>query len=678
MAILAADIALTWYDDNHTGIVANLYGDRQGSIGLSWQKMVVYQARILETLETSPCFAMQPGYLLRNRYRIEKALAAGGFGETYLAIDLDYPGQRQVVVKHLKPARQDPETLKVAARLFEAEAKALAEMGEISDRLPMLYAYFEEQGQFYLVQEFIAGETLTNELGTKPLSEAQTLVVLQEILAGLKVVHDRNKIHRDLKPDNIIRRASDRKLVLIDFGAVKEVRQTSTGNPNPSLSASIGIGTKGYMPTEQAIGFPRLTSDIYAVGAIGIQCLTGRHPAGLFDDDILALRWRHLCTVSSKLARLLDKMVAQRHTDRYGDALEVERAINKLIASQNPLIVIFRLFSHSISSLKAKLIFPKSLSVPINLGRREMLMSLIGIGTLSALGGSFVASLMHSWDRENRSSKLQIPEVTKPVNILLLGIVTNLSDVRDGNITDRKNAGYNQEVDSLQGSSGTIMLIRFDPISKGVIILGFPKDTKIEFNGKPVKINLIDKKSGIGSAASAVSNTLGGVEIDRYIRLNNFGLKSLTDVLGGLIIVVPKDMKYQNDSKHLNVNFKAGKQLLDGKKLMSYLRFQENVNDDLRGIQRQHDVIKAMIKQWSNSTNIARIPELISTVKKQIDTNLNVEEIIALGGFADKAKSNNYAIETMILPGSYDHKGYWIPSETEIGKMAARYFDHGA
>jgi eukaryotic-like serine/threonine-protein kinase len=279
---------------------------------------------------------MQPGYILRNRYRIDRALAAGGFGETYLAIDLDYPGQRQVVVKHLKPAQQDPDTLRLAARLFESEAQALAEIGETSDRIPMLYAYFEEQGQFYLVQEFIAGVSLTQELGAQPLSEAQTLLILQEILVGLKVVHGKNKIHRDLKPDNIIRRTIDQKLVLIDFGAVKEVRQAAIGNPNPTLSVSIGIGTQGYMPTEQALGFPRLASDIYAVGAIGIQCLTGQHPAALFDDDILALRWRHLCPVNPELANLLNKMVAQRHADRYGDALEVGEVIEQLIAAQNP------------------------------------------------------------------------------------------------------------------------------------------------------------------------------------------------------------------------------------------------------------------------------------------------------------------------------------------------------
>ncbi len=278
---------------------------------------------------------MQPGYLLRNRYRIEKALAAGGFGETYLAVDIDYPGQRQVVVKHLKPLNNDSKTLEIARRLFESEAKVLAELGETSDRLPALYAYFEEQGEFYLGQEFIAGQTLTDELGGQQLSEVQTIGVLQEILAGLKLVHGRNKIHRDLKPDNIIRRAKDGKLVLIDFGAVKEVRQVANLGMK-HLSASIGIGTPGYMPTEQAIGFPRLASDVYAVGAIGIQCLTGQAPHELFDEGVLALRWQHLCRVSAGLAMVLEKMVAQQPHERYENGMVAAEAIDQLLLAQPP------------------------------------------------------------------------------------------------------------------------------------------------------------------------------------------------------------------------------------------------------------------------------------------------------------------------------------------------------
>jgi tetratricopeptide (TPR) repeat protein/tRNA A-37 threonylcarbamoyl transferase component Bud32 len=275
---------------------------------------------------------MNPGELLRNRYRIEKALAAGGFGETYLAIDLDYPGQRQVVVKQLKPAQSDPATLEIARRLFESEAQVLADLGETSDRLPALYAYFEEQGEFYLVQEFIAGQTLTMDLAGRQLSESQTIEILQEILASLQVVHGKNKIHRDLKPDNIVRRTQDSKLVLIDFGAVKEVRQAT----NLGQTASIGIGTSGYMPTEQAIGFPKLASDVYAVGAIGIQCLTGVEPHKLFDEDALVLHWQHLCQVSSSLAAVLEKMVAQQVNSRYRDGMEAAAAIERLSIAPPP------------------------------------------------------------------------------------------------------------------------------------------------------------------------------------------------------------------------------------------------------------------------------------------------------------------------------------------------------
>jgi eukaryotic-like serine/threonine-protein kinase len=280
---------------------------------------------------------VNPGDLLRNRYRIEKALAAGGFGETYLAVDLDYPGQPEVVVKHLKPQQSDPQALEIARRLFESEAGVLAELGKSSDRIPTLHAYFEEKGEFYLVQEFIAGQTLTKELANKKLLESETIGILREILVGLREVHGKNKIHRDLKPDNIMRRSSDGKLVLIDFGTVKDVRRATNLSLNP-LSVTVAIGTDGYMAPEQGIGRPRLASDVYAVGAIGIQCLTGQYPHMLFDDDTNKFVWRHLCQVSQGLAAVLEKMVAYQTNERYGNAIEAMEAIDRLlVARQSPM-----------------------------------------------------------------------------------------------------------------------------------------------------------------------------------------------------------------------------------------------------------------------------------------------------------------------------------------------------
>jgi eukaryotic-like serine/threonine-protein kinase len=291
---------------------------------------------------------MQPGDLLRKRYRIQKALSAGGFGETYLAVEEnpDYPIPRKVVVKHLKPQDKDPELLEVARRLFKTEAKTLAALGETTDRIPTLYAYFEEtsnwlfqkRSEFYLVQEWIDGHTLTAELAQGKRSEAQTIEIIHQILTGLSLVHHPERsninptIHRDLKPDNIIRRASDNKLVLIDFGNVKQIRRPNPNNPNTQISA-ISFGTPGYIPIEQGMGKPQLASDIYAVGAIAVQCLTGKYPTTLLNGDTLEFEWRHLCQVSDEFAEILTKMAQSRAIYRYQDAAEAKCAIESLLPS---------------------------------------------------------------------------------------------------------------------------------------------------------------------------------------------------------------------------------------------------------------------------------------------------------------------------------------------------------
>jgi eukaryotic-like serine/threonine-protein kinase len=274
---------------------------------------------------------MQPGQLLCDRYQIEQALARGGFGETFLAVDTHLPSKPLVVVKLLKPIYNDPDTLQVAQRLFNMEAETLEQLGKDNDRIPSLYAYFQLKGEFYLVQEYIQGETLTAELQGRKISESDTLTMLKEILTGLTNVHREGKIHRDLKPDNIIRRAQDRKLVLIDFGAVKQVR-TATINPN-SVSRTINIGTPGYMPNEQGMGSPKPASDIYAVGAIAIQCLTGSHPHSLFDEHNLTIEWQHLRQVNRDFTTVLNKMIARDYHQRYANATEALKAIESLIPS---------------------------------------------------------------------------------------------------------------------------------------------------------------------------------------------------------------------------------------------------------------------------------------------------------------------------------------------------------
>jgi serine/threonine protein kinase len=182
---------------------------------------------------------------LLSRYKIIKELGEGGFGDTHLAEDTALPGNPYCVVKHLK-RNPDPAASAIIQRLFEEEAKVLHNLGK-HDQIPSLAAHFQEKGEFYLVQEFVDGHDLNREIiPGKKLSEKQTIELLQEILEILAVVHQKNIIHRDIKPSNIMRRRQDGKIVLIDFGAVKEIgvftvnskglSQLSTGNfPCPLL-----------------------------------------------------------------------------------------------------------------------------------------------------------------------------------------------------------------------------------------------------------------------------------------------------------------------------------------------------------------------------------------------------------------------------------------------------------
>jgi len=267
---------------------------------------------------------------LRGRYKIIQKLASGGFGDTYLALDRDLPDSPKCVVKHLQPKNPNPRTLDIARELFAKEAKSLYRLKH--EQIPKLYAYFEENGEFYLVEDYIEGEDLSKtELSPgKQLSEAEVIKLLQDILEVLAYVHQENVIHRDLNPRNIIRRRQDGKLFLIDFGAVKEI-QSLTTNEQGQTRATVVIGTPGYLPSEQASGHPRLSSDVYAVGAIAIQALTGIHPNQLYaDTNTLELIWRDRIQVSSSLASIIDRMVSYHCNQRYHSAVEALEAIASL------------------------------------------------------------------------------------------------------------------------------------------------------------------------------------------------------------------------------------------------------------------------------------------------------------------------------------------------------------
>jgi serine/threonine protein kinase len=192
------------------------------------------------------------GTTLQGRYKIIERLGRGEFGQTYIAEDTQRPGKPHCVVKQLHPNRNDEKSLQLARRLFATEAETLENLGR-HDQIPQLLAYFEEDQEFYLVQEFIDGYSLSEELppGTC-LGESEVVALLKDILGVLDFIHGHHVVHRDIKPANIIRRQVDRRLVLIDFGAVK-LLQTQIA---PQESSTVAIGTPGYAPPEQWSGKP--------------------------------------------------------------------------------------------------------------------------------------------------------------------------------------------------------------------------------------------------------------------------------------------------------------------------------------------------------------------------------------------------------------------------------------
>ncbi|MEL7511432.1 MAG: serine/threonine-protein kinase, partial [Cyanobacteria bacterium J06554_3] len=252
-------------------------------------------------------------HILSGRYKVLRALASGGMGQTFVAEDTQMPGNPICVVKQLKPAADDPNFTATAKRLFFSEAETLQKLGT-HDQIPRLLAYFEEDNEFYLVQDYVEGHSLDQEIALgQRWSESRVVQLLQDILGILSFVHGQNVIHRDIKPENIIRRDRDQKLVLIDFGAVKQIQLSQLHLPGNTVA----IGTHGYMPPEQISGHPRMNSDLYAVGKIAIQALTGLLPTQLNQDSDGELIWRDQATTSDGLAQFLSKMVKTYHTFRY-------------------------------------------------------------------------------------------------------------------------------------------------------------------------------------------------------------------------------------------------------------------------------------------------------------------------------------------------------------------------
>ncbi|HAJ64487.1 MAG TPA: serine/threonine protein kinase [Cyanobacteria bacterium UBA8543] len=278
---------------------------------------------------TNFCRTCGSKLLLKDRYRAIKPLGQGGFGKTFLAVDEDKPSHPRCVIKQFFPQAQGTNTVQKAAELFTQEAVRLDELGK-HPQIPELLAYFSQDNQQYLVQEFIDGKDLAQELADSgPFKEAQVRSLLNDLLPVLQFVHQHQVIHRDIKPENIIRRTNRGvgevgQLVLVDFGAAKVASGTALARTGTA------IGSAGYAAPEQSLGRAVFASDFYGLGVTCIHLLTGMHPFDLFDPRENAWVWRNALNspISVTLGRILDKMLESAINRRYQSAAEVLKDLN--------------------------------------------------------------------------------------------------------------------------------------------------------------------------------------------------------------------------------------------------------------------------------------------------------------------------------------------------------------
>ncbi|MBD2384099.1 serine/threonine-protein kinase [Cylindrospermum sp. FACHB-282] len=268
--------------------------------------------------------------LFRDRYEIVRILGRGGFGVTFLAKNTPLPGSPLCVIKQLYPKVTSAKSWQRSCQRFEKEAKILGQLGSHS-QIPMLLDYFEGNGEFYLVQEYVRGSTLAREVRrTGPKSEAAVKQFLQELLPVLQYLQKHHVIHRDIKPQNLLRCEEYQRIVLIDFGAVKEELVDACQNSSNKNASTNFVGTVGFAPPEQLSLSPVYASDIYALGMTCLYLLTGKGPLDFqYDMNTGEVCWQKEVNISNNFARLLDKMLKISLDERFKTANETIEALGR-------------------------------------------------------------------------------------------------------------------------------------------------------------------------------------------------------------------------------------------------------------------------------------------------------------------------------------------------------------
>jgi WD40 repeat protein/tRNA A-37 threonylcarbamoyl transferase component Bud32 len=459
--------------------------------------------------------------LLRGHYRVIKVLSdEGGFGRTYLSEDIDKLNE-WCVVKQLAPKVQESSALKKAIALFKEEAQRLQQLGE-HDQIPALLAYFEQDNYLFLVQQFIDGKNLLQELQQGEIySESKILEILLDLLPVLKFIHERGVIHRDIKPQNIIRRQSDGRLVLIDFGSAKQLTVT--------IHTQLGttIGSHGYTPIEQMqYGEAYPASDLFSLGATCFHLLTGIRPSKLWMQhgygwiESWQQYWRDSHTerviTSVKLAEILDKLLAIDIQERYQSADEVIRDL-----TNQPLLLPAAVTLLTVSPTKQRLLLLKLLNGKLKKG-------LLVNAAIVMLGLGGVWYLQSHPLLTTKSSNPSQPNILKghssDVNSVAFAFDgQTLASGSDDKTIKVWNLATGKEIRTLKGHSRWVWTVAFSPDGQTLASGSDDKTIKVwnSATGKEI-YTLKGHSEGVAAVAySPDGKILASGSLDKMIKLWN-------------------------------------------------------------------------------------------------------------------------------------------------------------
>ncbi|WP_309742184.1 serine/threonine-protein kinase [Chamaesiphon sp. OTE_20_metabat_361] len=265
------------------------------------------------------------GQLLADRYALRSILSRSSFGMTWLAQNVYLPGQPLCVIKQLAPQFTDPQLVAIARTRFELEAVSLSRLGTHA-QIPSLLDYFQIGTDLYLVTEYIPGSVLPQIIAKQGrFTEPEIENFLEQMLALLEYIHSQHTIHCDIKPQNIILCQTDRRFVLIDFGAAADLDPATSDRLDTS---SVAVGTPGYAPPEQLANRAVYASDLYALGMTCVYLLTGREPRHLpIDQRTCELMWSEDVDISPDLGEIVSKLIQVPLTERYSCVSQVVTAL---------------------------------------------------------------------------------------------------------------------------------------------------------------------------------------------------------------------------------------------------------------------------------------------------------------------------------------------------------------